>query len=387
MFLWIKEKEFAISDSTREISQKSEVRAVVSTCKIRAPQNFYKKGIEVRELEFKNNFLTSAREFIMYTRFLYHVSFPFVIYAPKGDITPYILSVLYREAQGVTMGEAVRSVQRKTHRMFTQEEIDTLESLTNHFELLQLSGLLEKFYITNEFVKVLRHQCPWDREQTHSSLIPELIEEPLELVEEIKRGNDHGVMEEIGDVLLQVLLHCIIADEEGKFTMEDVLDGLYEKMYERHPHVFGKSKVNKSKEVLLQWEEIKRKNSNGKAPSIAKILAGFITAFDIQEYARKEGFDFANVEQIETKIIEELKELKEAMSKHKGIVDEIGDLLFSVINLSRFLGVDPAHALFLSMDKFRVRFEKMKEMNPDLKILSEQNLDTIWEEIKRNEKL
>jgi tetrapyrrole methylase family protein/MazG family protein len=138
--------------------------------------------------------------------------------------------------------------------------------------------------------------------------------------------------------------------------------------------------------VLEQWEDIKKRKNGDKTLNIAKILASFITTVDVQEAARKEGLDFISVEQIEKKISEELKELKEARELEEGVSIEVGDLLFSVINLARFLEIDPAHALFLSMDKFSERFESLKKKGGNLTSISNNKKDKMWEEIKKNER-
>ncbi len=265
----------------------------------------------------------------------------------------------------------------------------SLEDKAKEFEktlpLYKLPEPIYSFYLTNEMIKTLRKNCPWDREQTHESLIPELVEEPLELAEAIKRKDFNGMNEELGDVLLQILFHAILGEEEKKFDIETVTKTLFEKMYERHPHVFSGVKARDSSEVLENWENIKKKKHKDKTESISKILASFITSADLQLEARENGLDFSSVEQIEEKIIEELKELKKARKNGKKVQEELGDLLFSAVNLARFLNIDTAHALFISMEKFRRRFQNVKSRAGKLTELSEKDLDRLWEEAKKNE--
>ena len=192
--------------------------------------------------------------------------------------------------------------------------------------------------------------------------------------------------EELGDVLLQVVLHSVIAEQEGKFSIKDVTSGIFAKMYRRHPHVFGETNVKDSKSVLNQWENIKKKEKKNRTVDIAKVLAALIVAFDEQEDARKAGFDFTSVNQIFDKISEETEELKAALKSNESVSEELGDLLFSVINLARFLRIDPAHALFLSIDKFRKRFEFVKGASKGkLAEMSESEKDNLWKEAKKRE--
>jgi tetrapyrrole methylase family protein/MazG family protein len=247
-----------------------------------------------------------------------------------------------------------------------------------------LNDDLTAFYDFDSLIELLRNQCPWDREQTHVSLIPELIEESLELAEAIKKNDFSGMREELGDVFLQIVLHSVIAKEEGKFSMKDVINEVFDKMYKRHPHVFGRANVSKSEEVLKQWEEIKKVEKKNRPVDIAKVLAALITSFDVQNEAREAGFDFSSVGQIEEKIEEELEEVKLALKEEDNVSEEVGDLLFSVINLARFLHIDPAHALFLSLEKFRKRFESVKRnSNGKLMEMNERDKDRLWNNAKK----
>ena len=249
------------------------------------------------------------------------------------------------------------------------------DDFEKHASYLRVNPDIESFYYTYLMIKTLRRLCPWDREQTHGSLVPEMIEEPLELVEEIKRNNAEGMKEELGDVLLQILLHAEIAKENDEFALKDVEEGLFQKMYERHPHVFKESNVKTGKEVLTSWEKNKKKKET---LNISKILASFISTLDIQDEAKYIGLEFRNKEEIFDKILEELNEVKTA---NENIEEEIGDLLFSVINLARYLNIDPAHALFMSYDKFGKRVEKFKALDKE----AQEDIDKAWEKIKKEE--
>ena len=383
MLTWIIKDKFAVSDSIEEITKDYKIKAILSTSRIK--RKILKKNIELIEFSLEKNSLFETKELILHAEFLEKVGFPFSIYSRNDISKSSLFAAVYLIYRGEQAKKAIARIENKTKKKLVKDAVSFIEKCSENLELFKLNETLKEFFNINEFTKILRHQCPWDREQTHTSLIPELIEEPLELAEEINRSNYNGIKEELGDVLLQILLHSIISEEEKKFSIVEVMKNLYEKMYERHPHVFGKSMVKESKEVLEQWENIKKRKNGDKTLNIAKILASFITTVDIQEAARKEGLDFSSVEQVEEKISEELKELKEAREKGKDESIEVGDLLFSVINLARFLEIDPAHALFLSMDKFSKRFGSLKRKGVNLKSISQRGIDKMWEEIKKNE--
>jgi MazG family protein len=326
----------------------------------------------------------AVRSLIAYTDFLGRVGFTFALVSMEKralfDASSRIL--IHR---GFTVNETMELMREQIGYSLRNDETTKLREFAKYVSLFDLDEELKKFYEINELVHLLRHECPWDREQTHKSLVPELIEESLELAEEIIRETPKGIEEELGDTLLQILFHIVLGEENGDFNFSNVTDILFEKLYERHPHVFGDSKVSKSKQVLDQWESIKKSKHKEKGMNISKILASFITTVDAQENARKEGLDFANVHQIEAKINEELSELKEAMAKQTNIGEEVGDLLFSVINLARFLNIDPSHALFLSMNKFEKRFSAMKMRSKDINRLSDSESNKIWERVKDDE--
>ena len=230
--------------------------------------------------------------------------------------------------------------------------------------------------------------CDWDRTQTHESLKPYIIEEAYELLNAIESGDDEELKEELGDVLLQVVFHSQIASERGAFDISDVVETLCEKLIRRHPHVFGKSGGYSYK----QWEDIKAKEKNKKSVSrignLNPALPALSMARRIQENASAVGFDWENVEGVFEKVLEELEELKKSLSNEdkERISEELGDLLFSVVNLSRFLNVDPENALRKATERFWRRFRKMEEMieKDGLRFedLSIEELDRYWEKVK-----
>jgi len=245
-------------------------------------------------------------------------------------------------------------------------------------------------------VKILRSPdgCPWDHEQTHKSLKPYFLEEVYETLEAIDSGSDEQLREELGDVLLQVVYHAEIAGGEGRFYIEDVIKGLISKLKRRHPHVFGNVSVDSSTEVLKNWEAIKRleKRENKKEGSVLnglpKSLPALVKARRIQEKVSRFGFDWERTEEVMLKVEEELRELKEASNKKDmaAVEEELGDLLFAVANLARFVSVCPEDALRKTIDKFQKRFQYIEQELPKrgkkLGEASLEEMDELWEEIK-----
>ncbi len=247
-----------------------------------------------------------------------------------------------------------------------------------------------------EIMRILRSPegCPWDREQNHASIKKSLIEETYEVIEAINKEDDGLLCEELGDVLLQVVFHAQLADERNAFGFDEITDGICKKLIERHPHVFGDIKVGNSAEVLVNWEQIKsqsknRKTQTDKMLSVPRELPALMRSTKLQEKAAKVGFDWENADGAFDKIDEEARELKEAYKSGESehIKEELGDLLFSVVNVSRFLDVDAEEALTLSADKFLNRFavvEKLAaERGIDMKSASIEELDKLWDEAKK----
>ncbi|ACM23838.1 nucleoside triphosphate pyrophosphohydrolase [Thermotoga neapolitana] len=227
--------------------------------------------------------------------------------------------------------------------------------------------------------------CEWDRKQTHESLKPYLIEECYELIEAIDKKDDEMMKEELGDVLLQVVFHSQIAKERNAFSIDDVVEHLNSKLIRRHPHVFGDSSGYSYK----QWEDIKAQEKGKKKSSrvgeINPLVPALSMARRIQENAAQVGFDWDNIEGVYEKIEEELEELKKVRSTDEA-EEELGDLLFSIVNLSRFLGIDPESALRKATRKFVERFRRMEEMIERdglvLEELSLRELDEYWNRAK-----
>lgn len=254
----------------------------------------------------------------------------------------------------------------------------------------------EKFDRLVRIMETLRSEkgCPWDRVQTHDTLKRYLIEETYELIEAIEQKDIKAIKEELGDLLLQIVFHSQIEKEKGNFDINDVIETIIQKMIGRHPHVFGSLEFKTPEEVLAQWDD--RKKEEGKLhesilEGIPKSLPALLRAYKIQSRVAKVGFDWESVDGVIDKIKEEIKEVEEAIKsgeKNK-IEEEVGDLLFSIVNLARFLKIDPESALRSTNRKFEERFKKLekiaKERGKQLKDMSLSEMDTLWEDIKNEE--
>ncbi len=247
----------------------------------------------------------------------------------------------------------------------------------------------KKFQELVDIMARLRKECPWDREQTNQSIKNNLIEEAYELLEAIEENNDEAMIEELGDLLLQVVFHSQIKKDEGKFDINDVLDNLIKKLIRRHPHVFGGEDYEKleGKDHLDKWEKIKQKEKKRESilEGIPKRMPALHRAVKVQKRMAKVGFDWQNPEEVWDKVMEEIQELKEAKSPEE-IKHELGDVLIAITNLARAYGVDPEEALHQSIDRSIKRFQyieqKAKEENKDLKEMSLEHMDKLWEEAK-----
>lgn len=237
--------------------------------------------------------------------------------------------------------------------------------------------------------------CPWDQEQTHESLIPHVIEEAYEVADAIRGGDPTLISEELGDLLLQPVLHAEIASETGAFTLDQIAHDLTEKLIRRHPHVFGETNADDSDAVLKQWDAIKRTEKGAKPQAyldgITQGLPSLMRAQKLQKKAARVGFDWPDIEPVFAKIQEETNELKQAIASNEpaALVHEVGDLLFSVVNLARKLGVDAESALAATNERFTSRFGHVEKVLHDQgKKLGEATLtemDAAWDAAKASE--
>jgi tetrapyrrole methylase family protein/MazG family protein len=234
--------------------------------------------------------------------------------------------------------------------------------------------------------------CPWDREQTRESLKAFLIEEAYEVLEALDHGGKEKLQEELGDLLLQVVFHAQVSAELGEFSMEDVLEHVTDKLVRRHPHVFGESQAETPAEALSNWERLKQFERGGVQEASAlsgvpKTLPALLQAQRLQDKAARVGFDWGETAQVLQKVDEELAELKTAMAREPEAVEaEMGDLLFTLVNLARFLHLNPEEALRKCTDKFTRRFRHVETaiaaQGKSLTESSLEEMDALWEEAK-----
>jgi tetrapyrrole methylase family protein/MazG family protein len=235
--------------------------------------------------------------------------------------------------------------------------------------------------------------CPWDRKQTPESLKPFLIEECYEVIDALDEGSPDKVKEELGDLLFQIIFHARIAEERGQFTIFDVISANIKKMTRRHPHVFGDARLSTDREVLANWEEIKKSEKGYEErksvlEGVPRHLPSLLRAHSLQERAARVGFDWSRIDEALPKLDEEIAEFKESLDNKDaaGIEEELGDIFFMLVNISRFLGVNPEDALRKTISKFIQRFRYIEEHAADAgKSLNEMTLDEmeqLWQESK-----
>ncbi len=255
-------------------------------------------------------------------------------------------------------------------------------------------------YSTQQFLEIMRKLrapdgCPWDREQTHASIRNNFLEEAYEAVDAIDRDHTDDMCEELGDVLMQVVFHSIMAEEENRFDFSDVVDGVCKKLVYRHPHVFGNVEADTAEKVLDNWEQLKRaeKSQSTYTDTLRSVPAAFpalLRAQKVQKRASKAGYDFDDASAALLKIKEETGELQEILSSEDKdhLTEELGDLLFSVVNTGRLLGIDCEEALSRATAKFADRFENAENLilkdGLDMKELSSDKLDEYWNKAKNN---
>ena len=274
-----------------------------------------------------------------------------------------------------------------------------LNNLTSVYvpPVLNRQSLYQEFAVLRDIIAELRgpNGCPWDKKQTHQTLKKYLIEEAYEVLEAIDEEDDDHLVEELGDVLLQVMLHAQIGEDEGWFSIDDVIRTLSEKMVRRHPHVFGEVSVETADDVVTNWEEIKKQEKGNVKESILssipKSLPQLMRAYEIQKEAAKVGFDWDNVKPMMEKVDEEWEEFQRevAVMDEEKMLSEFGDLIFAFVNIARYYKINPEEALHKTNEKFISRFlymeAKVASMEKEMKDFSLKELDALWEEAKQIE--
>lgn len=298
--------------------------------------------------------------------------------------------IFYVRAAGIQGEESIRKI--PMFELDMQEDIDYLTSIYIPKDL----NNKKDFNDLLDIIEILRGEngCPWDREQTHESLEKALIEEGYEVIDAIEQQDDDSLIEELGDVLLQVVFHASIGKEDGYFDISDVIKGICDKMISRHPHVFGDNKaLESSNQVLEKWDQLKKKEKgydtiSEEMKGLTKGLPALLRAHKIQNKAKRVGFDFEDVNCAINKLNEEINEVLDVYkTENKAkIKDEVGDLLFSCVNVARLLDIDEEIALNSTIDKFIKRFSYIEECAKNkgisLNDLTLEDMNNLWEESK-----
>lgn len=249
----------------------------------------------------------------------------------------------------------------------------------------------QRFLELVEIMDTLREKCPWDQKQTIHSLRSNTIEELYELVDSIVEEDWDGIKEELGDIMLHVLFYAKIGNEKGKFTLDEVMEGIAKKLIHRHPHIYGDVKVNNDEDVKRNWEQLKLQEGKGNKTILSGVpnsLPAMVKALRIQEKVKHVGFEWENKEQVWDKVEEEIRELKVEITANdqEKMEQEFGDVLFSMINYARFLNIDPETALEKTNKKFKHRFELMEsfanEHGLDLAQMSLMEKEALWQKMK-----
>lgn len=301
--------------------------------------------------------------------------------------------IYFVRAAGVEGQESIRKI-----KLFDLDRQDDIDYLTSIY-IPKKTDEVKDFKDLLDVMKTLRGEngCMWDLEQTHESLKRDLIEECYEVIEAIDEKDDSMMIEELGDLLFQVVFHSQLGSEEGYYNINDIIEGITNKMILRHPHIFGDVKVDSTEEILDNWDQIKAKEHKiesytDELKHVPRCMPGLIRADKVQKKAAKYGFDWDSVEPAMDKVLEELQEVKDVYktSDVSKIQEEVGDLIFATVNIARFLDIDPEFAVNYTIDKFIKRFQFMEESgirnNQDLKDMSLEEMEFLWNKAKKNEK-
>jgi tetrapyrrole methylase family protein/MazG family protein len=260
--------------------------------------------------------------------------------------------------------------------------------MKSHYSFEQLLDIMRKLRAPGG--------CPWDAEQTHESLTRYLLEETYEVIEAIDEKSPQHLTEELGDLLLQPIFHAAIAEESGAFTIDDVISTLCDKLIRRHPHVFGDLEIKDSSQQIENWEKIKQLEKGNERPSalsgVPDHLPALLKAHKIGEKASRVGFDWEHADQVFAKVMEELHEFEEAWAGGNPVrmEDELGDLLFAIANLGRFLSLNPEEALRKTITRFQKRFRYVEaelfRLGVPMQTASLEKMEQLWEQAKRAER-
>ncbi len=328
---------------------------------------------------------------------------------------PVLIAQIYSRLVASEVKMALNAIYPDRHPVRLVHAAGTMDELVEELNLYEIDrseriGLLTSLYVPpleagtsfEAFQEIVAHLrapdgCPWDREQTHQSLRTHLMEEAYETLDAIDSGNFGAIQEELGDLLLQIVLHSQIASEAGEFTVNAVIKGIYDKIVRRHPHVFGEVQLDGVKGVLQNWEKLKEserkengKKEKGLLDGVPLAMPALSMAQEYQERAARVGFDWPVVDGVLDKVVEEIQEIKRA-AKEEELVEEIGDLFFVLVNLARWKKIDAESALRETNIKFKHRFAYVergaRQQGRSLSDMTLEEMDVLWEQAKGKDKM
>jgi tetrapyrrole methylase family protein / MazG family protein len=324
---------------------------------------------------------------------------------------PALIAQIHSQAMASDVKLTLTALYPDEHPVQLIHAAGSPQQIVEHLALYEIDrsrhiGLLTSLYLPplnpessfEAFLEIIAHLrapdgCPWDRKQTHQTLRPHLIEEAYELLDALDADDPQAMQEEFGDLLLQIVLHAQIASEYGEFTIADVLTGIHKKIVYRHPHVFADLQLSDTESVLVNWEKLKAQEraSNGKSEAgllngVSRALPALIQAHEYQSRAARVGFDWPDIRGVTAKLYEEMQEVEQAENDAQ-LSDEIGDLLFSIVNLARWKKIDAESALRAANMRFRHRFSYLeraaRNQGRELSDFTLEEMDALWDEVKR----
>jgi tetrapyrrole methylase family protein/MazG family protein len=400
-FSWIIDNELMISSAPESNTmlralKNAGIKAVVCATENPFPVEAYNQlGMEVLDFPLVNNNpppLEDLKRFAQWTSLMAQAKQPMMFFCQQGFDRAGLLAACYliihkhfssrdalKEIREIRGDEAIASAK------FQEFLIDC-----EYVRPLLVDIKDQAFFNAVMITDILRRRCPWDREQTPESMLPNMLEETYETWEAILKKDDKNIASELGDVLLQVLMISRMKSESAKFDIETVISAMTEKLIKRHPHVFADSDTDTPDTVLKQWRSLKD-SEIGSISDIPSSIPAFGRAERIMSFAKKRGFDWPKIDGVIDKTHEELKELKHSaeFESHDKVEEEFGDVMFVLLNLARFLKVNPELSLHKTLDKFTSRFSKIEEksrlLGMPIEKLTLEQMDEIWNQAKKHE--
>lgn len=400
-FSWIIDKELMISSAPESNTmlralKSAGIKAVICATENPFPVEAYNQlGMEVLELPLVSNnppSLEELKRFAQWTALMIHAKQPIMIFCEQGFDRAGMLAacflIIHRHFSSRDALKEIRDIRGEnaiSSAKFQEFLIDC-----EYVRPLLVDSKDQAFFNAVTITDILRRRCPWDREQTPESMLPNLLEETYEIWEAILKKDDPNIASELGDVLLQVLMISRMKSENSNFNIETVISAMTEKLIKRHPHVFADSDTDTPDTVLKQWKSLKETEA-GSITEIPTTIPAIGRADRVMSFAKKRGFDWPKIDGVIEKAHEELNELKHSAENesHERVEQEFGDVMFVMLNLARFLKVNPELALSKTLDKFVARFSKIEETAKTLGItidkMTLEQMDDIWNEAKKHE--